>query len=30
MNAAQVNTLGGACELLGLVTVAWGLFDVAS
>jgi hypothetical protein len=29
MNAAQVNTLGGTCELLGLVTVAWGLVDVA-
>jgi F0F1-type ATP synthase assembly protein I len=30
MNADQVNTLGGVCELLGLVTVAWGLVDVAS
>jgi tRNA U34 5-carboxymethylaminomethyl modifying enzyme MnmG/GidA len=30
MNAAQVTTLGGTCELLGLVTVAWGLVDVAS
>ena len=30
MNTAQVNSLGGVCELLGLVTVAWGLLDVAS
>jgi hypothetical protein len=29
MNAAQVNTVGGTCELLGLVTVAWDLVDVA-
>ncbi len=30
MNAAQVNTLGGVCELLGVVAVVWGLLDVAS
>jgi hypothetical protein len=30
MNAAQVNTVGGTCELLGIVTVVWGLVDVAS
>jgi hypothetical protein len=29
MNMGQVNTLGGTCELLGLVTVAWGLVDLA-
>ncbi len=30
MNPGQITTLGGTCELLGLVTVAWGLVDVAS
>src|SRR6266542_5943362 len=30
MNAAQVNTLGGVCELLGVVAVVWGLVDVAA
>jgi hypothetical protein len=30
MNAAQITTVGGTCELLGVVTVAWGLVDVAS
>jgi hypothetical protein len=29
MNAAQVNTLGGVCELLGIVAVVWGLVDLA-
>jgi len=29
MNAAQVNTLGGVCELLGVVAVVLGLLDLA-
>jgi hypothetical protein len=29
MNAAQVNTLGGICELLGVLAVVWGLVDLA-
>ncbi len=29
MNAAQVNTLGGVCELLGVAAVVWGLVDLA-
>ncbi len=30
MNEAQVNTLGGVCELLGVVVVVLGLLDLAS
>jgi hypothetical protein len=29
MNASEVNTLGGVCELLGLASVVWGLVDLA-
>jgi len=29
VNTAQVNTLGGICELLGVAAVVWGLVDLA-